>query len=141
MNEDKLSEINNKVIASIYNARKARLLFERNIISKLPQEHRFLFKYNSFDINQLISLCVHNETNYKQILSILIFKNAPDSIKGIALIGKYIKKPAVYTLLLAFHPASKVKVKGIPKYMVFRLLRNNKFLLDLARKIYNRMRG
>lgn len=141
MSENKLSEVNNKITTSIYNARNARLLFEKNIINKLSLEHRFLFKYNVFDINQLIGLCVYNPERYKQTLTILITKKAVDSVKGISLINRCIRKPFFFILLLSLHPSSKVKVKGIPKYIVFRMLRNNVVLLDLARKIYNRMRG
>lgn len=141
MSENKLSEVNYKITTSIYNARNARLLFEKNVISKLPLEHRFLFKYKCFDINQLVSLCVHNQPNYKQIVTILITKKSVDSVKGISLINRCAKKPFAFILLIALHPSSKAKVKGVPKYIAFRLLRNNKVLLDLARKTYNRMRG
>ena len=141
MSESKLNEINNKLTTSIFSARKTRLLFEKNVISKLAEEQRFLFKYNVFDINQLIGLCTHNYTNYKQIVTILITKKAPERIKGISFINRHISKPFFFILLLICHPESKVKVKGIPKYVVIRLLRNNRHLLELARKIYHRMRG
>ncbi|EOQ48441.1 TPA: hypothetical protein ACT2TS_001869 [Citrobacter braakii] len=138
MNDTKINDINDKLITSIYTARSDRVLFEKDIVNKLPDDYKFLFKYKNFDINQLISL---SEGNYKQVLTILITKQTAESVKGGWFINRFIDRPYFYILILSVHPESKVKVNGIAKYTAVKILRKNRYLFDIARKIYNRMRG
>lgn len=138
MNGTKLNDINVKLITSIYTARSDRLISEKDTITKLPDEYKFLYKYKAFDISQLIGLC---GTDFKQVLTILITKKSYESLRGGWFINRFINRPYFFLLILAVHPESKVKIFGITKYTAVKLLRKNKYLFDIARKFYNRMRG
>jgi len=138
MNNEKIIEINESVLSIINEARDDRKLKQKKGVNLLPRELRFLYKTSQFNINELIALC---KDDYREIITVLITKSSSESVGGYKYINKFRHRPFVFINMLAFHPASKVKVNGVLKYAVSKLLKRNKVAFDLARKIYNKFRG
>jgi hypothetical protein len=138
MNKDKIVSANKSILETIDDARSERRQTERTGINILPKELRFLFKTTQFEINELITLC---KDDYRKTIVVLITKVSPENVEGYSFIDKFRSSPFIFINLLALHPKSKVKVKGSFKYAAVKILRRNKTLFDLARKIYIKVRG
>jgi len=138
MNKEKIVSANKSILETIEDARSERRQTERTGINILPKELRFLFKTTQFEINELITLC---KDDYRKIIVVLITKVSPENIEGYSFIDKFRASPFIFINLLALHPKSKVRVKGSLKYAAVKILRRNKTLFDLARKIYIKVRG
>lgn len=138
MNKEKIVSANEAILEAVEDARSERRQTERTGINILPKELRFLFKTTRFEINELLTLC---KDDYRKTIVVLITKGSPENIEGYSFIDKFRRSPFIFINLLALHPKSKVKVKGSLKYAVVKMLRKNKTLFDLARKIYIKAKG
>jgi len=138
MKNEKILLANEAILEAIEDARLERRQTERTGINILPKEMRFLFKTTQFEINELITLC---KDDYRKTMVVLITKGSPEDIEGYSFIDSFRRSPFIFINLLALHPKSKVKVKGSFKYAAIKILRKNKTLFDLARKVYIKVRG
>ncbi|PCM36446.1 hypothetical protein B1028_18275, partial [Escherichia coli] len=80
-----LNNINDEIISSIHYAREERALNINNIISRLSNEHKILYRYKTYDINHLLSLCIND---YRELITILITKKIPEDIRAFTLINR-----------------------------------------------------
>lgn len=133
-----LNNINDEIISSIHYAREERALNINNIISRLSNEHKILYRYKTYDINHLLSLCIND---YRELITILITKKIPEDIRAFTLINRFSRRPLFFIILLAYHPDACVKINGITKIMIMKILRRNKNIFNFARKIYYKVRG
>ncbi|HHH4457105.1 TPA: hypothetical protein ACPZZ1_004912, partial [Escherichia coli] len=62
-------------------------------------------------------------------------------IRAFTLINRFSRRPLFFIILLAYHPDAQVKINGITKIMIMKILRRNKNIFNFARKIYYKVRG